>query len=143
MKKTLSFVFALLLALCLFSCGKAEDSPSDDNYLDLTKVSGTVVFGEISNMMYEPESYVGKTIKIKGNFAYMTDEETGATYYACIVPDATACCQNGIEFIWGDGSHAFSEYPESGKEITVEGVFRTYTEGGTEFMHLVDATLEF
>lgn len=143
MKKSISLVLALLLALCLFSCGKAEDTPSDDNYLDLTKVSGTVVFGEISNMMYEPESYVGKTVKIKGNFAYMTDEETGVTYYACVVPDATACCQNGIEFIWGDGSHDFSEYPESGKEITVEGVFRTYTEGDTEFMHLVDATLEF
>lgn len=32
---------------------------------------------------------------------------TAMDYFFVIVRDATACCAQGIEFVWGDGSHDF------------------------------------
>ena len=48
-------------------------------------------------------------------------------YYACIIQDATACCQQGLEFVWGDGSHVYpDEYPTENTEVEVVGTFETY-----------------
>ena len=62
-------------------------------------------------------------------------------YYYCLIADATACCQQGLEFLW-DG-HAFpDDYPEPGTEIIIEGVFDTYLEDGYEYMQLINASME-
>lgn len=37
-------------------------------------------------------------MKMRGMFSSYHDEETGKSYYACIIQDATACCAQGIEF---------------------------------------------
>lgn len=36
--------------------------------IDLTKMSSTMVFTEVFNMLMSPEEYTNKTIKAKGNF---------------------------------------------------------------------------
>lgn len=58
---------------------------------------------------------------------------------------ATACCAQGIEFVWEDGSHIYpDEYPTDNAEIIVEGTFETYKEERDENMYcrLSDATLQ-
>lgn len=109
--------------------------------VDLTKLSSTMVYSEVYNMMYTPDDYIGKTVKMKGQFAYYEDPETKAQYFACIIADATACCSQGLEFIL-TGEHTYpNDYPELGSEITVTGTFEVYTENGFQYCRLVDATL--
>ena len=110
--------------------------------LDLTQLSSTMVYSEVYSMMFAPEEYVGKTIKINGQFSAYEDTNTGKIYPACIVADATACCAQGIEFVRDGSFHYPEDYPELGTEITVTGVFQTYEENGTTYCHLVDAVME-
>ena len=114
---------------------------SEDADIDLTLLSGTMVYAQVSQMMYSPEDYIGMTVKMRGPFAIYEGEERN--YYACIIQDATACCANGIEFLWA-GEHSYPEdYPELGTEITVVGTFELYEEDGFMYSQLSDAQLSF
>lgn len=109
--------------------------------VDLTTLSSTMVYSEIYNMMYEPDRYVGKRIKMNGQFAAYGNPNTGAVYTVCIIMDATACCSQGLEFVLA-GEHSYpAGYPELGTEITVVGTFQTYEENGYMDCHLVDAEI--
>ncbi|WP_051200945.1 MULTISPECIES: hypothetical protein [unclassified Butyrivibrio] len=112
-------------------------SSGDSSTVDLTILSPTIVYGEVFQMMYYPENYIGKTVKMQGLYDIYTDESTGKTYHACIIQDATACCAQGIEFELAD-----SDYPGTDTmEVTVEGTFATYEENGTKYCTLKDAEL--
>ena len=107
--------------------------------VDLTKLSSTMVYSEVYNMMVSPDNYTGKTVKMNGAFAYYEDPETKAQYFACIIADATACCSQGLEFIL-TGEHTYpNDYPELNSEITVTGTFETYEENGYNYCRLVNA----
>ena len=128
---------------------KSEAAPATSNPaqsadgidVDLTKLSSTMVYSEVYNMMVSPDNYIGKTVKMNGAFAYYEDPETKKQYFACIIADATACCSQGLEFIL-TGDHTYpNDYPELGSEITVTGTFEVYTESGFQYCGLVNATL--
>ena len=109
--------------------------------VDLTTLSSTMVYSEVYNMMYEPDRYLGKRIKMNGQFAVYENPNTGAVYTACIIMDATACCSQGLEFVLA-GEHSYpADYPEPGTEITVVGTFHTYEENGYMDYHLADAEM--
>ena len=121
---------------------EAVSTEVDGDFLDLSVMSGTMVYAEVYNIMYEPDKYVGKTIKMKGLFAQYMDEERGQRYYACVIQDATACCAQGIEFVL-QGEHQYPEdYPKDDTEICVTGVFELYKEGHLTFCRLKDAHME-
>ena len=109
--------------------------------VDLTTLSSTMIYSEVYNMMYEPDRYLGKRIKMNGQFAVYENPNTGAVYTACIITDATACCSQGLEFVLA-GEHNYpADYPERGTEITVVGTFQTYEENGYTDYHLADAEM--
>ena len=110
--------------------------------LDLTALSSTMVYSEVFNMMMDPESYEGKSIKMDGNCAIYTDEETGQTYYACIVQDATQCCSQGLEFVLDENEYSAEDYPTEGEEIVIKGTFSAYTEGEYMYITIKDSVLE-
>lgn len=151
MKKAICVLSALALVLSLCSCGaKNTDTPSsaDSEFetvtltpdsavdLDLTALSSTMVYSEVYNIMSAPDDYIGKTMKMDGAFA--TDDND--VYYFCIIKDATACCQQGIEFILEDATYP-DDYPEKGSDITVVGTFERYYEGDQPYYHLMNAHL--
>ena len=71
-------------------------------------------------------------------------KKTKKYYFYCVIQDATACCAQGLEFIWDDGTHSYpEEYPEDAQEIMVEGTFETYREEGDDSLYcrLKDASL--
>ena len=123
--------------------------PSSDNNpkidvgtvdVDLTKLSSTMVYSEVYNMMTEPDKYLGKRVRMRGSFAYA--EGDNRYYFACLISDATACCAQGIEFILKDERKFPEDYPSKGTEITVVGVFDTYMEGTYRYCQLIDAVME-
>ena len=119
----------------------AEALPGYELAVDLTTLSSTMVYSEVYNMMCEPDRYLGKRIKMNGQFAVYENPNTGAVYTACIIMDATACCSQGLEFVLA-GEHSYpADYPEPGTEITLVGTFRTYEENGYTDYHLVDAEM--
>lgn len=107
--------------------------------VDLAAMNATMVYAEVSNMMTTPKNYMGKIIKMKGNFNVY--ETPARNYYACIIADATACCSQGIEFVLRDVRKYPDEYPAQGSEITVIGEFETYLEDGKTYCQLKDARM--
>lgn len=159
MKKIISIMLALVLALSFVACSKNSDKNENSTSktttenttkvtettteaksvdLDLTALSSTVVYSEVYNMLITPDDYKGKIIKMKGQFNQYTDEETGKIYNAVIIPDATACCQQGLEFQLADNSNPNFE---QGTEITVEGSFNTYSDGKFIYCYLQNAQI--
>ena len=146
----------MIMALSLVGCGgssasKPEDSEKveDSSYdVDLTKLSSTMIYSEVYNMMSEPDTYVGKSVRMSGQFTLFEATDTDGnpipdqTYFACIIADATACCSQGLEFVLA-GEHTYpDDYPELGDDIVVSGTFETYDEDGYIYCHLVDAVFE-
>ena len=138
----LCLLFSVLSVSLVFG-SSAETSPAESVPvdLDLSAMSGTVVYAQVYNMMVEPEAWLGKMIRMAGYYNYYDDQEHGMVYHACIIPDATACCAQGIEFVWA-GEHAWpDEYPEIGTDIVITGRLEMYEEDGSKYLHLVDAEL--
>lgn len=127
----------------------SEDGTTDETILssidgvdiDLTSLSSTLVYAQVYNMMYYPEDFVGKTIRMEGQYSDYLDEANGKHYFACIIMDATACCSQGIEFELTDDYQYPDSYPSEGEICTVEGVFTLYEEDGYTYCTLCDARL--
>ena len=130
------------------SSGKKTASASSDVDVDLTKLSSTILYSEVYAMMTAPEDYIGKTVRMKGQFAlYQATDANGQPvpdqiYFACVIADATACCQQGMEFVLAGDAKYPDDYPELGTDITVVGEFQTYMEGEYQYCHLIDSTME-
>ncbi len=111
--------------------------------IDLTKLSSTMVYAEVYNMMVSPDDYVGKTVKMNGLFTAFYNKITDKYSFACIIADAAGCCTQGIEFVW-KGIHTYPEdYPELGLEIHVIGTFDMYEESGNKYGRLINADLTY
>lgn len=108
-----------------------------DAEIDLTLLSDTVVNAEVYNMLVTPENYTDKIVRMTGVYQEYIDEQTGELYHSCVIYDALACCQQGVEFVLTDG-----DYPEEGTPITVVGRYETYTTPYYDYFHLVDGVRE-
>ena len=143
MKKRLTLCLALCLALVSLTAAFAE-TPSEPLQvdLDLSQMSGTVVYAAVYNLMYDPAPYLGKVIRIRGYYSFYREPSNGNVYYACVIPDATACCMQGIEFVPFPDPEDPDHFLEDSADITVTGCLETYVEDGTVYLHLADASVE-
>ena len=92
-----------------------------------------MVYATVYGMMVEPDTYVGKRIKMRGQYYASYYEPTGKYYHYVIVSDAAACCAQGIEFVWDNGTHLYpDDYPPDQTEVEVVGIFETYRDEGNE-----------
>ena len=114
--------------------------------VDLTSMDSTMVYSTVYQMLADGPSYVDQVIKMDGTYYSSTDPDTGQIYHFVIIQDATACCQQGMEFIWDDGSHVYpDDYPADETRVSVIGTFETYKDNPDDqyqYCHLVDASLE-
>ena len=120
---------------------KAKDTGVD---YDLTTMNSDMVYASVYQLMVDPETYVGKTFKMQGTYYSTFYEPTNKYYHYVIIEDAAACCAQGLEFVWGDGSHVYpDEYPANESKVEVSGTFETYKEGEDErlYCRIVNATM--
>lgn len=112
--------------------------------VDLSVMDSDMIYATVYQMMSDPEQYVGKTFRIEGKFYVTYDEMTKNQYYYCVIKDATECCAQGLEFVWGDGSHIYpDEYPTDGTEVIVDGTFELYMENDSRYCRLANADFYF
>lgn len=113
--------------------------------IDLNNLNANVVYSQVFLMMTEPDKFIGKRIRMSGQFNVYAAEEgnpSGVTeYYAIIIADAQACCQQGIEFVWP--GHTYPEgFPEVKSNASVTGIFEVYEENGKKYCRLVADSVE-
>ncbi len=134
---------AISILMILWIMPGCSESAVSTEYIDidLTKLSSTMVYSEVYNMMVTPENYLGKTVKMNGAFSIYYNAGLDQYYFACIIADATACCSQGLEFVLSGDYTYPDDYPELGSDITVVGTFNTYEEDGYVYCQLTDAGL--
>ena len=121
--------------------GNDWGSAAETNFVDLTVLSSTMVYGKVNDMMIFPNDYIGKTIKMSGLYSaslYYPDQSD--FYHFVLIEDAAACCQQGLEFIW-KGKHIYpDDYPAENTNIEVVGVFGRYEDefGGIHYYVAAD-----
>lgn len=121
---------------------RPSNKSTDGIDYDLTTYSANMVYAEVYNMMYYPQEYIGKKIRVQGQFSCLHDDSTGKSYYACFISDAAACCTQGLEFIPAKKLKYPKDFPKVGENIIVTGTFTTYKEGDNEYVTLKDAAFK-
>lgn len=134
-------IFAVLLA---FATLFAEDTSGKKKYdIDLSRMSGTMIYGQVYQMVMYPSKYLGKHIKMKGIFSSYYDEELERRFYGCVIQDALACCSQGLAFELAKPREFPKEYPAEGDAIIVEGDFDyEKDEGGGGFPIIRNAEMQ-
>ena len=129
--------------------GKSSKSKSKTNSnkidVDLNNLNANVVYAQVFQMMTEPDKFIGKRIRMSGQFNVYAAQEgnpSGVTeYYAIIIADAQACCQQGIEFVWPGQTYP-EGFPEVKSNASVTGIFEVYEENGKKYCRLIADTVE-
>jgi len=126
-----------LLAVFLLAV-QAFAKPVD---IDLTRMSSTMVFAQVYNMVTEPVKFIGKRVKMKGVFSSYYDEETKRRFFGCVIADALACCSQGLAFELAKERKFPDEFPAEGAAITIDGIFEMEEDGDDAFPIIRNATM--
>ena len=142
MRKMIYGLLIVVSVIFIGACGNKENKEAEvQSDIDLTGLSGTMLYSAIYDIMMEPEDYLGKTIKIEGQFTVFPDEQSDENRYAVIIADASACCEQGIMFTLA-GEHTYpDDYPEPEDDITVVGEFKLYNEGEYFYYYLGESEI--
>lgn len=143
MRKSLYIPF-ILAVCCLSGCqGIIGPMPSPDistqtfsktdNVYDITELDKKVIYMAVSDLIENPEPYLGRTIRISGPCVSQCVNNT--TYHTVMFSNETNCSQLGVEFALKDDV----DYPEDYTNVTVTGTFSSYQENGETYYHLADA----
>ena len=103
--------------------------------LDLTQESVTMAWTHAYYMDQNPDDYAGLRVRLAGRFGYVKDPATNEDIPACIVTDATACCQMHFEFAQPD-----NPYPSEGTKIVLTGDLTSLDRGGKKVCNLENSS---
>ena len=143
MKKTLLFAFIALCITLTLAYAQKKTSAKKSADVDLTRMSSTMIYAKVFDMLINPQNYEGKKIRMHGIFDVFEYEEAGVKHrsFACIVQDATACCAQGMEFqLKGNPSYP-QDYPARNAEITISGTFHQFEEDGLNRILIADCEI--
>lgn len=126
--------FATLILCALVMCTSLARAAAVD--IDLTKMSATMVYSTVFNMVNNPTNFVGKTMRMRGEYTTYPISAS-ETIHACLVRDAAGCCSQGLEFVLSNGN-----YPAGAGEITVVGTIAVQKISGKYVCYLKNSALE-
>jgi len=139
MKKFIPILFIICLisipiTVCFIKDGGTESAVVID--LDMSKMSGVMVYSQVVNIYENPKEHVGKRIKINGQYYASYYDQTKSYYHHVLVGDEASCCQIGFVFVW-NGEHTYpDDYPENQARIELEGLFKSYEALGKTYYFL-------
>ncbi|MCR5834620.1 MAG: hypothetical protein K6G55_08245 [Selenomonadaceae bacterium] len=127
------FFAAMIVCTMIMFTGIGRAAAVD---IDLTKMSSTMIYSTVFNIVTTPKNFVGKTMRMHGEYTIypITDTET---IHACLVRDAAGCCSQGIEFRLINGN-----YPSGTCDITVVGTLAIMNVDGKDVCYMINASLE-
>lgn len=141
-------ILLLILLICFSGCSKKEEEqviePTEEVEevkketfdIDISFGSDTMAYATLENIKENPEEYIGKTFKMKGEYHSFYSEYTDNTYYVCVIYDFTRCCSLGMEFFM----ESEEDYPLEGINIILQGTIDTYDEDNDTFLYLRNAS---
>ena len=138
-------MFKVVLAVLLaFAALFAKEPGGKEKYdIDISRMSGTMVYGQVNQMIMYPSKYLGKHIKMKGIFSSYYDDQIDRRFYGCVIADALACCSQGLAFELAKPRKYPEQYPAEGDAIIVEGDFDyEKDEGGGGFPIIRNADMQ-
>ncbi len=97
--------------------------------VDLTKMSNTIIYSQIYDIVANQKNYINKTINLVGTLDSQYYDSVGQTLSFIIINDAIGCCPQGLELRFPDDV----ELPATDTIIGVQGTMITYTEEENEF----------
>ncbi|MFI3284678.1 MAG: hypothetical protein R3Y57_06310 [Erysipelotrichaceae bacterium] len=97
--------------------------------IDLSILNDTMAYAQLSQMMFDMETYEGKVVKIVGLYDVQYIQGLDKTIYTILIFDATLCCTAYMELDFS----AFEEYPSDAGEITLIGTYRIDDFEGNEY----------
>ncbi len=153
MKRFFYFLSCALILLCVFGCKKNDSKKtetsqtdsadaaiqsgnpyltdygtSDGIDIDMSGMNYNLVNAMNFDMAMEPENFYGKVIKMRGQFFSGVEPETNLRFYYCILYDATACCQAGIDFQMSGNKIYPDDFPPEGTNIEIVGTFKDFSD---------------
>ena len=139
MKPSIALAVLLLVLAPSFAASPKLAEKVD---VDLTRMSGTVVYAMVYQMVTEPQKFKGKIVKMSGVFSSYYDDESKQRYFGCVISDALACCSQGLAFELKKPRKYPQKYPDEGTEISIKGIFDFRTEeDGVGFPIIRDAEM--
>ena len=129
--------FAAVILFAVVMCSNFARAAAVD--IDLTKMSSTMVYSTVFNMVNNPTNFVGKTMRMRGEYTtyHISIDDPTQIIHACLVRDAAGCCSQGLEFVLSDG-----KYPAGANEITVVGTIAVQKISGKDVCFLKNSALE-
>ena len=104
--------------------------------VDIAGLRLLVVHGEVNKILTNPENYIGKRVRMSGNYYYMTSQDRSMRYHYIAVEPGDSCCVRGLEFAW-DADGAFPDgFPNEWADIEITGVYASYTESGETYYYI-------
>jgi len=111
--------------------------------IDLSIMSRTMIFAEVNNITSNPESYLGKSIRLKGSYFAAYYDVTDDYYHFVLIEDADSCCQQGLEFILGDDYIFPGDFPPDMTEIEITGIYSSYLESGQTYYYIAADVMQY
>ena len=140
MKKHFLILLMSLICLTATACSTIEsyneESATDIVDMNLAGISSTVVYAAIVNILQNPENYLGKTIRISGDYHTFYFEPFDRYFHFVSIEGPTGCCPQALKFIYGSDRTSLDNYPTENALIEVVGVFSSYEEMGRHFYYL-------
>jgi len=105
---------------------------------DVIEIKDKMFIAQTTDIYYNADDYLGKTLKYEGIFTSFTWEENGVTYYS-VIRYGPGCCGNdgnaGFEVIWD------REYPAENDWVEAVGVLEAYDEDGCQYLRIALTSL--
>ena len=113
------FLSVLLLMILFCSAVFSEAAEVD---LDLTALSGTLLTDRLAEIRADPETYAGKTLRVRGQYYAMVSG--GNVQHSLIVCDECHCTEVGITMV--AGAETEMVWPENNTRIEITAAVESY-----------------
>ncbi len=126
--------------------GDGEGLPTSSDYTtvlddgtvvdyDFTKMSSTITYAQIYDMMWNPDFYVGKVLKVQGVYYSKYFDDISSEQHYVVINDALGCCPQGLEFIVTEEENP--SFPQADSLVEIYGTFEKTVINGLTFYRIV------